>query len=203
MKALLAALCLGLPLAAQAAETAAPAADNAPRVWRALSGDRLELDGATYRLGGVTCPAPETGAGRAAKALLNTFLRNGYVVCRAADGQAVCQKDGRDFAEGLIASGHCSAAPAADLPADAARLVRDTRPGGLTRNGLSGPARRVCDPSRQFVARSQAFACDAGVPFSLCQGTTGLRQFGRPVAPSDRFRATGETAPAFNPFECR
>ena len=211
-------LCLALPVAAQpagpadpapdlatdaATDPAAPAVANAPRVWVALSGDRLRLDGTAYRLSGVTCPAPETAPGRAAKALLNTFLRNGYVACRVAGGQAACHKQGRDFAQGLIASGHCAAAPGPDMPADAIRLVRDTRLRLPARGGYADTQQRRCTPSDLFLDRARAAACDSGLPFSLCRGRSGLRQFGRPVAPSNRFHASGDTAPAFNPFECR
>ena len=59
---------------AKAADPSAPARDNIPRVWRAISGDKVELDGETYRLHGVVCPAPDTDNGRQAKALLNTFM---------------------------------------------------------------------------------------------------------------------------------
>lgn len=115
---LLALLCsLALPASAsEQADPAAPAIDNQPRIWRALSGDTLELDGKTYRLRGVTCPDPSTEAGRAAKALLNTFLRDGRIRCRVSDGAeenlATCTKEGRDMATGMLDSGYC--APRAD-----------------------------------------------------------------------------------------
>ena len=59
-----------------AADPSAPARDNVPRIWRALAGDRVELDGVAYGLHGVTCPSPDNDTGREAKALLNTFMLN-------------------------------------------------------------------------------------------------------------------------------
>ena len=185
---------------ALAALTGPLAAGELPE-WKAVSGDRIVLADTEFRLAGVTCPPPDTEQGRAAKALLNTFLRNGFVACRVANGSAECQKEGRDFAAGLLASGNCQATPAPALPANATRLVRDT-------GRLSFGARQArntpggCDASRAFVSQSREAACDAGIPNSLCQGTTGLRQFGRPVAPSGRYRSTS-TTPSFNPFHCR
>ncbi len=92
-------------------DPAATARDNKPRIWRALSGDLMELDGLSVRVQGITCPSPDTGKGRKAKALLNTFLRGGNISCEITitDGIAlgVCRKDRRDFAKGLAQSGLC------------------------------------------------------------------------------------------------
>ena len=109
---LLSALALAEPAhAVENPDPAAPAIDNVPRIWRALSGDRMELDGKEVQLRGVTCPGPDTDAGRAAKALLNTFLRDGRIECRVFEtetgDEAVCSKEGRDFATGLQQSGLC------------------------------------------------------------------------------------------------
>ena len=88
--------------------SSASAIDNQPRIWRALSGDTMELDGRTFRLAGVTCPDPDTEDGRTAKALLNTFLRSGRIACRVTDTEQVsCTKEDRDFATGMLASGLC------------------------------------------------------------------------------------------------
>ncbi|MEJ2289148.1 MAG: hypothetical protein P8Y02_11000, partial [Deinococcales bacterium] len=78
------------------------AIDRKPRVWRALSGDRVELDGTAYDLKGVVCPDPDSNQGRDAKALLNTFLRGGSITCRIEGDQATCRKEGRDMATGMI-----------------------------------------------------------------------------------------------------
>ena len=84
---------------------------NEVRVWRALSGDMMELDGRVVRLRGVTCPDAATADGRAAKALLNTFLRGGYIECALREDAhgllGDCTKDGRDIARGMLASGYC------------------------------------------------------------------------------------------------
>lgn len=83
------------------------AIDKVPRVWRALSGDRVELDGVAYDLRGVVCPDPASEQGRRAKALLNTFLRGGTITCRVEGDSATCRKEGRDMATGMIESGLC------------------------------------------------------------------------------------------------
>ncbi|MEQ8899213.1 MAG: hypothetical protein RID23_19190 [Roseovarius sp.] len=174
--------------------------DGAPD-WAAVSGDEMVLDGEAYRLSGVSCPDPETEEGRAAKALLNTFLRGGYIECRVAGGRASCSKEGRDIATGLIRSGYCEGTGEAPVPEEEDVLARDTRPGYVAGEAREGE----CDPARaseQFIARSQAFACDAGSPYSTCDGVTGKRQFGQHVAGSDNYRATGETLPSFRSRRC-
>ncbi|MEQ9258550.1 MAG: hypothetical protein RIG84_05585 [Roseovarius sp.] len=186
-----------------AGESAAPAQDNAPRLWQALSGERLELEGEELRLSGVSCPAPDTEEGRRARALLNTFLRGGLVVCEVAGERARCAKEGRDAAAGLIASGSCEAREEVAWPeAEALRvLTKDTRPGLRQAENRAGCDRRGAGAA--FVAGAAREACDRGVPGSVCAGRTGLRQGGAFVAPSDGFRATGEGAPRFAPFGCR
>ena len=83
------------------------AIDRVPRIWRALAGDRVELDGTAYDLRGVICPDPSSDQGRRAKALLNTFLRGGAITCRIEGDTATCRKEGRDMATGMIDSGLC------------------------------------------------------------------------------------------------
>ena len=91
--------------------TTGRAIENEVRIWRALTGDTMELDGRVIRLAGVTCPGIDTEEGRKAKALLNTFLRAGRISCQvsqSANGpEAVCRKEQRDFAEGMRSSGLC------------------------------------------------------------------------------------------------
>ena len=109
----------------QAADPAAPARDNIPRIWRALSGDRVELDGQNYALRGVSCPTPESDAGRQAKALLNTFLLGSKhsrgISCKlfgaGAAASVDCTRNGRTAAALMIDSGLCHAQ---DGPADLA-----------------------------------------------------------------------------------
>lgn len=192
---------LALPGAGMAQDRTAPAEDNAARVWAAVSGDEVVLDGETYRLSGVSCPGPDTEDGRAAKALLNTFLRGGYVACRIEDGRASCSKEGNDIAAGLIRSGYCDGTGEAAVPQENEVLARDTRAGSAAGEARAGE----CDPgaaSGRFIAQSQAFACDAGSPYSICDGVSGQRQFGQHVAGSDRYRANGQVAPSFNPDRC-
>lgn len=172
-----------------------------PPVWAAVSGDEVVLEGETYRLSGVSCPDPDTQEGRAAKALLNTFLRGGYIECRVAGGRASCTKEGNDIATGLIRSGYCEATDEAPVPEAEDVLARDTRPGYVA----GEPREGGCDPAQaagQFIAQSQALACDAGSPYSTCDGAAGKRQFGQHVAGSDNYRATGQAAPSYRPGRC-
>ena len=80
---------------------------------KALSGDLMLIKGQHVRLEGVLCPPVNTIAGRDAKALLNTFLKagRGTVRCNingpAGSRTAVCFKERRSFAAGMIASGLC------------------------------------------------------------------------------------------------
>lgn len=176
-------------------------AQDATRVWAAVSGDEVVLDGETYRLSGVSCPDPGAADGRAAKALLNTFLRGGYVACRVEGARATCSKEGNDIATGLIRSGYCKATGDAPVRGENDVLARDTRPGYAAGEARAGE----CDPGQaagQFIAQSQAFACDAGSPYSTCDGVSGKRQFGQHVAGSDKYRATGQVAPSYTPSRC-
>ena len=92
-------LCAGLAAPVALAD---PVADRA----RALSGDTLRYLGQDIRLRGVTCPPPDTADGRAAKALLGTFLRRGFVSCQVAPSHdravllAECHVGGRVVAQG-------------------------------------------------------------------------------------------------------
>ena len=94
-----------------ASDPAPRAIENEPRIWQALSGEMVELDGVIYRLHGVRCPDMAVKEGRDAKALLNTFLRGGKIECRVwqtpQGPHATCAKEGRDVATGLIRSGLC------------------------------------------------------------------------------------------------
>jgi hypothetical protein len=49
--------------------------------WKALEGDRLNLNGRIMNVHGVVCPSPEQAAGLEAKRLANTYLRGGVVAC--------------------------------------------------------------------------------------------------------------------------
>ncbi|WP_397541767.1 hypothetical protein [Roseovarius salis] len=200
------AIVLVVALAAPAArsDVSAPARDGTPRVWIALSGERLSLDGVEYRLRGVTCPNPGTMAGRQAKALLNTFLRGGHVVCDLRGTTASCAKEGRDAAAGLVASGLCEPRVAPEPPGAGRTVMRGGRV-SPRRPDSATERRQACDPvgpGVRFRSVARAFACSAGVPFSLCEGVNGLRRAGRIVAPSGRYRATGDIAPSYRPFDC-
>lgn len=96
---------------ARAADPAAPARDNVPRIWRALAGDRMELDGRSFALRGVACPAPETENGRRAKALLNTYLSGTRharrISCTIGEETADCTRAGRRASQVMLASGLC------------------------------------------------------------------------------------------------
>jgi len=98
-----------LPLLAHAqSDPFAPAKNNEPRIWSALSGELMLLEGELVWLRGVVCPSVKTDTGRRAKALLNTFLRGGNITCHVhPGGMADCTKEGRDFASGMARSGLC------------------------------------------------------------------------------------------------
>ena len=74
-----------------------------------MSGDRIELDGRTADLRGVDCAAPDTEEGRAAKALLNTFLRAGHVRCTLSGGLADCTVNGHDINAQMHSRPGCTA----------------------------------------------------------------------------------------------
>ena len=115
------ALCLAFrPSFVNAADPSAPARDNAPRIWQAISGERVELDGQSFYLRGVSCPATTSADGRRAKALLNTFLRgtkyNQGIACTAftgSDGRRSvdCIRKQRRASDLLIASSLCQPRP--------------------------------------------------------------------------------------------
>lgn len=83
------------------ADPSASAQGNQPRIWIALSGDTIELDGQRARLSGVSCAPPDSPDGRTAKALLNTFLRAGHVRCTLTETtshtDASCAVNGSDI----------------------------------------------------------------------------------------------------------
>ena len=72
---------LAPPALARDPDPTAPAHNGQIRVWRALTGDLMELDGTVLALEGVACDPVVTENGRRAKALLNTYLRAGHVRC--------------------------------------------------------------------------------------------------------------------------
>lgn len=79
----------------------------------ALSGDRIIINDTEMWFQDLTCPPPETEAGRDAKALMNTFLRVGDIDClmTRTTGQpwrGACTAEGKDIAEGMRKSGLCS-----------------------------------------------------------------------------------------------
>ena len=101
---------------------AAQEIDSGPKEGRtrAISGDTMIFRGRVLHLEDVTCPPANSPEGLRAKALANTFLRNPYVECEAwsRDGDnwfGGCKVNGfrvakgRNMAEGLIASGLCTA----------------------------------------------------------------------------------------------
>lgn len=192
--------CLALPAAAL--DDAAPARENEARVWQAISGDEAVLDGERVRLAGIACPDPETEEGRRAKALFNTFLRGGRVTCNIRDGWAQCDKEGRDVATGLIESGLCRAIPMPALEEETARIL--TRDPTQEAEMISGRT-ASCDPAAnadRFISSARQQACSDGGFAGLCTGRNGAVRNGVPVAGSDRYRATGDGAPSYRPFDC-
>ena len=125
-------LCCLLPGGAVASESAAPARDNVPRIWRALSGDRVELDQRVFDLHGVTCPAPDTDRGRQAKALLNTFMLGtkhaGGITCtRFGEDSVDCRRNGRKASDLMVDSGLCHLRDGGDIRAETGETLRLTR----------------------------------------------------------------------------
>lgn len=96
---ILSSVCTITALSASAqTDPAASASNNQPRIWSALSGERIQVDGDVLRLRDVTCAKPTTDAGRNAKALLNTFLRAGHVRCLVSEtGLAECTVNGQNI----------------------------------------------------------------------------------------------------------
>lgn len=62
--------------------------------WKALEGDRLNLNGKIMSVHGIYCPPPTQASGLSAKRLSNTFLRGGLVVCATS-----LSKDGTEFVD--------------------------------------------------------------------------------------------------------
>jgi len=89
----------------------ATAIKGKPRVWKALSGHEIEIDGKRARLAGITCPDPDTPEGRDAKALVNVMLKSGKTKCRLkmAGGvrQATCTSNGYVMNDVLVEQGYC------------------------------------------------------------------------------------------------
>lgn len=183
---------LWLAPTAWASDPASRAIENEPRIWRALSGDRLELDGTIFRLHGVRCPDLDEEAGRDAKALLNTFLRGGDIACRVwrtSDGpQAQCAKEGRDIATGMVRSGLCRpyrAGPrqeaAASDPVETSELLRlgaAPRDRRQFLDNLCNPRSAAAKPNVPFFNRCPEEvlrnAVDAAVDNQLNPDRTGL-----------------------------
>lgn len=105
------ALLIGSPLWAREPDPNAPARDGKPRIWRALTGDLMELDGKVLALEGVACEPVVTKDGRRAKALLNTFLRAGHVRCeittQSNPPRARCAVNGRDLTQSMQTAPGC------------------------------------------------------------------------------------------------
>ncbi|MDF1621756.1 hypothetical protein [Pseudothioclava nitratireducens] len=62
--------------------------------WKALEGDRLNLNGMIINVHGISCPPPILASGMSAKRLANTFLRGGVVVCATS-----LTEDGSEFVD--------------------------------------------------------------------------------------------------------
>ncbi|MCP5074313.1 MAG: hypothetical protein GY947_13625 [Rhodobacteraceae bacterium] len=87
---------------------------------RAITGDRILFKGQEMKFTDLSCPSPETEAGRDAKALMNTFLRRaGYFECHMTSAgrtgwQGWCTVSerkglaGKNIAEGMVQSGLCT-----------------------------------------------------------------------------------------------
>ncbi len=77
------------------------AAQEKDMTWKALEGDRLNLNGKVMSVHGIYCPPSSQPTGLSAKRLSNTFLRGGVVVCAtslSADGTEYvdCAKRGNN-----------------------------------------------------------------------------------------------------------
>ena len=87
--------------------------------WKALEGDRVNLNGNVMSVHVISCPATTTEAGLDAKRLVNTFLRGGVVICARSstrDGHEYvdCAKRGNNgltLSQMLIFSELCAPAP--------------------------------------------------------------------------------------------
>ena len=132
---------------AQAADPSAPARDNVPRIWKALAGDHVVLDGQEFALRGVACPAPDSEKGRQAKALLNTFLLGSryspVISCTTYIEGGVkavdCDRRGQMASAVMLGSGLCHALEGGNVTTSAeqrvslARYVSAHRPIGTWR----------------------------------------------------------------------
>jgi hypothetical protein len=78
----------------------------------AISGDHVMIRGYDMKLEGLTCPDPETTPGRAAKALMNTYLRTNMVCHLTGKEGAIwlgqCSANGKDVADAMQQAGYCS-----------------------------------------------------------------------------------------------
>lgn len=87
--------------------------------WKALEGDRLNLNGMIINVHGISCPPPILASGMSAKRLANTFLRGGVVVCATSlteDGSKFgdCAKrgnNGLNLSQMLVFSDLCILRP--------------------------------------------------------------------------------------------
>ncbi|MFT4716140.1 MAG: hypothetical protein ACI861_000348 [Paracoccaceae bacterium] len=82
------------------------------KVTKAISGNKIIIKNRTMSLKGLSCASPSTEQGRDAKALLNTFLRAGYVECTmysssGGSWSGHCIVNGKDVATGMKQSGLC------------------------------------------------------------------------------------------------
>ncbi|MEM6480513.1 MAG: hypothetical protein AAF922_10350 [Pseudomonadota bacterium] len=160
MRCLAVLLAICIAQAVSATDPAPRAIENEPRIWRAISGDMVELDGEIFRLHGVQCPELSVEEGRSAKALLNTFLRGGDITCRVWQSpqgpQAQCAKEGRDVATGMLRSGLCR--PHLTGP----RREAEAEAGDILRLGSTARDRRqyvdnLCNPRSLDTEGSVAF----------------------------------------------
>ena len=81
-------------------------------VTKAIAGHRIIIKGTKMKFSSLRCPNPDTIKGRDAKALMNTFLRAGYVYCtmRSYAGSGWvgnCTVNGKDVSAGMKKSGLC------------------------------------------------------------------------------------------------
>ena len=97
----------------------AATAQEKDMTWKALEGDRLNLNGRVMDVHGISCPSPTIASGLNAKRLANTFLRQGVVVCatsRSKDGGEYvdCAKqsnNGFTLSQMLVFSELCTVRP--------------------------------------------------------------------------------------------
>ena len=70
------------------------AAQEHNMTWKALEGDRLNLNGRVMSVQGISCPPLTLASGLSAKRLANTLLRGGVVVCATS-----LTEDGSEFVD--------------------------------------------------------------------------------------------------------